>query len=50
MLQDRFRCQMCGCVIDISDCILGTNPYGDLCDKCTEKVMLELDCEEDNEL
>lgn len=40
-LQDRCRCQMCGCVIDIHDCILGTNKYGDLCDECTFKVMEE---------
>ena len=37
-LQDRCRCQMCGCIIDAGDCILGTNKYGDLCDECTEKV------------
>lgn len=39
-LQDRCRCQMCGCVIDVGSCILGTNKYGDLCDECTEKVEL----------
>ena len=36
------RCQMCGCLIDAGNCVLGKCRHGDLCDACNEAIEEEL--------
>ena len=40
-MKTEYRCQMCGCIIDMEVCILSSklNPYGDLCEECTFKLI-----------